>query len=294
MKYLRLILIIFFINTANLSYANTQTTTVKPSDYLYVPLVFTNEGQLSANPTVTFEQMFYSALASTLGVKIYNETNCTTINDATCPSINYIYNKAIAQTSVLAGKGSFYPKIILLSDLDYNVTLTSQNQVSWDTVPSNSWSVMPESSSQYEVSFPCGFSSSNYFNISKKTNPNLRIANRAQELSYFCFPIYDNNNDGKPAEIYSENTMQSYINKSYETMSAFTESSPIMRPMFVDANVNTILTPGDSSTSGTYCYTANNYDTTSPKPFWGFPFRGQQCSDTKLENLYFMIIEQVD
>lgn len=280
MKYLRLILIIFFINIAKLGYADTQSISVKPSDYLYVPLVYTNESQPSSTSNITFEQMFYSALANTLGL-IYGETNCESINSSGCPNINYIYKNATSnpQTSGWGQSSSFYPKLILLSDLDYNVTATGPSKaVSWDTIQSNSWSVMPESEVTDVISFPCGFAATNYFNLINNGQP----MNRAQELSYFCYP-------GEGSQ-FGENTMQSYINKSYETdISASTKAS-IMRPMFVSQGVTTLLSPvGDKN-----CDAANNYDTSNPKTFWGFPFRGQQCSDTKLENLYFMIIEQVD
>lgn len=188
-----------------------------------------------------------------------------------------------------SGPNMLYPKLILLSDLDYNVTLPTVNSSVWNSLPSNTWSIMPDNIPSGTLSDaaspPCGYGSSNYFNISN-AGSNGRPSNRAQELSYFCYPTKGDTTIG------GRNAMQSYINKSFESPNKI---GRVMRPMFVFSSVTTYLSPVNapsSSTAKTSCALANSYDTTDI--FWGFPFRGQQCEDTQLKNVYFMIIEEVD
>ena len=295
---------------AAFSSTNIAKTPPDPSTYLYKPLVFSFEyytggqGCNNANnpsQTISFEVLFYSALAQTL-----NPTGGCLTSPNNCLNINYLFNKVI-EDSTLSGwgyqgegnKGAvsqdfYYNKLILLSDLDYNATLasTSSTAVTWDSVKSNSWNIMPENPNSSEItpdniSFPCGFSSTaNYFNASVGS---WAGANRAHELSYFCYP-YENTSTATDA--YAQNATQSYINKAFQQ----TNTVNMMRPMFVFSNVTTYLQPNNIEIGGQKsCDIAQNYDSSTSNPlFWGFPFRGQSCNDTQLENLYFMIIDMVD
>jgi len=267
MKYLKLFSIIFLFNIANIGYSETPKVPV-PYKYLYQPIKFTNS---SKEGTTTFEKMFKDALDQ-LDLK---PSEITTIS-------NYAF----------FGSKAYYPRILMLSDLDYNASRAEKMDIGeWNTIQSNSWSAMPDNVIETNMSlvgFPCGVADFNSLGID---NPKNRPVNRAQELSYFCFPI----KDAKKELSFALNTMQSYINKSYTSTRQANPNigSGIMKPMFMPANITTYLSPSEAvdSNNNPSCDTANAYVDGSNVVFWGFPFRGQQCEDTKLENLYFMIIE---